>query len=152
MSWPEAKETDTLPIEAITPADNTGMYTGAPTRAPKQDMDGEVFMSLLVTQLQNQDPSSPMDTNEMISQTTQLAMMEKLNQLSTNAEESFSLQMRSVAAALIGQSVSYTGDGGETITGIATSVSYTGKVPQVTVGETSVPLDAVSAITALPLS
>ena len=42
------------------------MYTGEVTRAPKQAMDSEVFMSLLVTQLRNQDPSSPMDTNQMI--------------------------------------------------------------------------------------
>ena len=35
-------------------------------RTPKQTMDGEMFMKLLVTQLKNQDPSSPMDTNAMI--------------------------------------------------------------------------------------
>lgn len=128
------------------------MYTTAPTRSPKQAMDGEVFMSLLVTQLQNQDPSSPMDTNDMIAQTTQLAMMEKLNQLATHAEENFSLQMRSAAAALIGQQISYSGADGQTVTGIATSVSYAGAVPQVTVGGETIALDAVSAVTAPPAS
>lgn len=128
------------------------MYTAAPARAPKQAMDGEVFMSLLVTQLQNQDPSSPMDTNDMIAQTTQLAMMEKLNQLATHAEENFSLQMRSAAAALIGQQISYTDAYGQTVTGIATSVSYAGAVPQVTVGGKTIALDAVSGVTAPPAS
>ena len=53
-----------------------------------------MFMNLLVTQLQNQDPSSPMDTNQMIAQTTQLAMMEKLTDMTTTSQENFSLQMR----------------------------------------------------------
>jgi flagellar basal-body rod modification protein FlgD len=124
------------------------MFTAAPARAPKQALDGEVFMSLLVTQLQNQDPGSPMDTNEMIAQTTQLAMMEKLNQLATHAEENFSLQMRSTAAALIGQQISYTGPDGSTLTGTVTSVSYAGAVPQVTVGGQTIALDAVSGVSA----
>ncbi|MFJ5860954.1 flagellar hook assembly protein FlgD [Pseudarthrobacter sp. NPDC092439] len=137
-----------MPIEAVTGARDAGLYTGAPARAPKQAMDGEVFMQLLVTQLQNQDPGSPMDTNEMIAQTTQLAMMEKLNELSNNAKENFSLQMRSAAAALIGQQVSYTGADGRPATGVATSVSYAGKVPTVTVDGQAVALDAVTGIAA----
>lgn len=141
-----------MPIESVAAPSGAGMYTTAPTRSPKQAMDGEVFMSLLVTQLQNQDPSSPMDTNDMIAQTTQLAMMEKLNQLATHAEENFSLQMRSAAAALIGQQISYSGADGQTVTGIATSVSYAGTVPQVTVGGETIALDAVSAVTAPPAS
>ncbi|TPV52571.1 flagellar hook capping protein [Pseudarthrobacter phenanthrenivorans] len=137
-----------MPIEAVTAPRDAGLYTGAPVRAPKQSMDGEVFMQLLVTQLQNQDPSSPMDTNEMIAQTTQLAMMEKLNQLATNAEENFSLQMRSAAAALIGREVSYTGADGQSATGLATAVSYAGQVPTVTVGGQPISLDAVTGIVA----
>jgi len=107
-------------------------------------------MSLLVTQLRNQDPSSPMDTNQMISQTTQLAMMEKLSALSTTADENFSLQMRVAAAALVGQDVSYTKADGTTATGTASAVSYAGTVPQVTINGTSIALDAISGVTAHP--
>ena len=58
----------------------TGLYTNSTAvRDPKQTLDSDVFMQLLVTQLRNQDPSSPMDTNQMISQTTQLSMMEKMD-------------------------------------------------------------------------
>ncbi|MDF2917484.1 MAG: flagellar hook capping protein, partial [Microbacterium sp.] len=52
--------------------------TSAPPPAPKQTLDSEVFLQLLVAQMKNQDPSSPLDTNEMMAQTTQLAMMEQL--------------------------------------------------------------------------
>nr|WP_051972923.1 flagellar hook capping FlgD N-terminal domain-containing protein [Cryobacterium sp. MLB-32] len=123
------------------------MYSSTVTRAPKQTMDSEVFMSLLVTQLRNQDPSSPMDTNQMIAQTTQLAMMEKLNALATTNEENFSLQMRMAAAALVGQEVTFTDAGGVESTGQATAVSYAGSVPQVTVNGQTIALDAISGVT-----
>ncbi|ASD21932.1 flagellar hook capping protein [Cryobacterium sp. LW097] len=124
------------------------LYSTTPVRTPKQTLDSETFMSLLVAQLRNQDPSSPMDTNQMISQTTQLAMMEKLTALSTTADENFSLQMRTAAAALVGQNVTYTDATGASVTGIASAVSYAGPVPQVTVGTASVALDAISGVTA----
>ena len=132
-------------------ADSTtgaSLYSTTPVRTPKQTLDSETFMSLLVAQLRNQDPSSPMDTNQMISQTTQLAMMEKLTALSTTADENFSLQMRTAAAALVGQNVTYTDAAGASVTGIVSAVSYAGSVPQVTVGTASVALDAISGVTA----
>jgi flagellar basal-body rod modification protein FlgD len=150
-----------VPIDAITGIVNPtvptapapGMYTtAAATRSPKQTMDSEVFMSLLVTQLRNQDPSSPMDTNQMIAQTTQLAMMEKLTALAATNDENFSLQMRMAAASLVGQEVSYADKDGKTVTGVATSVSYAGPVPQVTVGGKEIALDAISGITSHPAS
>ncbi|MDN4642523.1 flagellar hook assembly protein FlgD [Arthrobacter sp. PsM3] len=120
----------------------------AAVRAPVQAMDSEVFMSLLVAQLKNQNPSAPMDTNQMMSQTIQLSMMEKMQELTTNSKEGFSLQMRQAAAQLIGHSVGYTLGDGTTGTGIASSVSYSGKVPAVKVGDLSIPLDSITGLTA----
>ncbi len=136
---------DALAANAAAP---TGMYSSTTTtRTPNQSMDSEVFMSLLVTQLQNQDPSSPMDTNEMIAQTTQLAMMEKLTEMATASEEGFSLQMRTAAAALVGETVTYTNPAGVEITGLASSVSFANAVPQVTVNGEAVALDVISGVT-----
>lgn len=117
-------------------------------RTPSQTMDANVFMSLLVTQLKNQNPSAPMDTNQMMSQTLQLSMMEKMTELTTNSKEGFSLQMRTAAAQLIGHSVGYTLADGTTGTGVASSVSYAGSVPSVTIGDLSVPLDSITGLTA----
>lgn len=117
-------------------------------RTPSQSMDANVFMSLLVTQLKNQNPSAPMDTNQMMSQTLQLSMMEKMTELTTNSKEGFSLQMRTAAAQLIGHSVGYALADGTTGTGIASSVSYAGSVPSVMIGDLAVPLDSVTGLTA----
>jgi flagellar basal-body rod modification protein FlgD len=109
-------------------------------------------MNLLVTQLRNQDPSSPMDTNEMISQTTQLAMMEQMTDLTNTNQENFSLQMRSAAAALLGQTASYADADGNAVSGVVSAVSYTGAVPMVTIGGTEVALDALSGVSAAATS
>ena len=115
-------------------------------RTTKTAMDGEMFMNLLVTQLKNQDPSSPMDTNAMMAQTTQLAMMEQITNQTTTANEGFSLQMRTSASALVGREVSYTGPDGVEVKGTATSVSFAEAVPKVSVGGKEVALDLISGI------
>ena len=127
----------------------TGLHTSAPTAAaPKQTLDKEVFLSLLVAQLRNQDPSSPMDTNEMMAQSSQLASMEQLTSLAETSRESFSLQMRVAASGLVGQEVSYVDDEGVTHTGVADAVSFADAVPMVSVGTATVALDAVATIRA----
>jgi len=136
-------------IDAVVGASKGNYITGSEptTRSPKQEMDAEVFMSLLVAQLRNQDPSSPMDTNQMISQTTQLAMMAKMNELTTTGQEDFSLQLRIAAASIVGKNVTYTGKDGGTVTGVASAVSFAGPVPVVSIGGVDIPLDLVSGIT-----
>ncbi|WP_422934676.1 flagellar hook assembly protein FlgD [Sinomonas sp. P47F7] len=132
---------------ASSPVGATSLTSAAPTRTPKQTMDSSVFMDLLVTQLKNQDPSSPMDTNAMINQTTQLAMMEKLTQLASDSTAGLSVQQRSAAAALIGKAVTYLAADGSAGSGTASSVSYSGTTPTVTVGGASISLDSITGIT-----
>jgi flagellar basal-body rod modification protein FlgD len=139
-----------MPIDSVvgTVQANPATSSSAPPR--KQTMDSEMFLSLLVAQLRAQDPSSPMDTNEMMAQTTQLASMEQLTSLTKMTEEGFSLQMRSAASALLGQTVSYTAADGTAATGVVSSISFRQAVPLVKVGDVELPLDAVTGIPAKP--
>jgi flagellar basal-body rod modification protein FlgD len=134
------------PVGSTTPS--SSMYATTPTRTPSQTLDSTAFMNLLVTQLKNQDPSSPMDTNEMIGQTTQLAMMEQLTDMSSTGDESFALQMRIAASSMIGQQVGYTDSKGNPVTGTASSVSFSGPVPTVTINGVEVALDSITGVTA----
>ncbi len=133
-------------IDPVSAATTAG--AAATPSPPKKTMDAEVFLQLLVTQMKNQDPSSPMDTNAMMGQTTQLAMMEQLVTLADTFTENFALTMRQTAASLVGRQASYVDADGVTRSGQVTQVSFAQGVPQVTIGGTPVPLDAVSAITA----
>lgn len=136
-----------MPVPAI---DVTQMgSTQQAARVPKQSMDGEVFLHLLVTQLSNQDPSSPMDTNEMIAQTTQLASMERLNALADTQASVLDVQQRAAAAALIGSTAETAGE--NPVSGIVTAVSFASGTPTVTIGDVQVPYaDIVGVRAATP--
>lgn len=131
----------------VTAVTGAGLYTnnaGAP--APKKEMDSETFMHLLIAQLRYQDPSAPMSTNEMMAQTTQLATMEQLTNISTTVTEGFALSMRDTAANLVGKTVTYQLADGEFVTGQVLSIRYDTAVPSVNVDGTDIPLDAVLAV------
>lgn len=135
-------------IDSIVASSAVATPPTSTVRSPKQAMDGEMFLQLLVTQLRAQDPSSPMDTNAMMTQTTQLASMEQLTSLTKTSQENFALQMRMAAAGFIGKEVSYTDSKGDVQKGIATAVSYADSVPTVTVGGKPIRLDVISGVTA----
>ncbi len=132
---------------SIDPVTASGINTGtAPTTPPKQNLDSEVFMALLVAQLRNQDPSSPMDTNEMMSQQTQLASLEQLTGLTNTSQEQFALTMRMAAMGIVGREVSYTNADGTVTTGSATGASFADAVPSLTVGSSTVSLERILSI------
>lgn len=133
----------TISTVASTPA---SIYAPAPTKAPDQTMDSQMFLKLLMTQLSTQSPDSPMDSNQMITQTSQLASMEALNTLTTTSTDNFSLQMRTAASGLIGQNASYLDPDGNTVSGEVTAVSFSSQVPTVTIGGVSVGLDFLTGI------
>ena len=136
-------------VDAIVSNSNVAVPESISTAASgaKQKLDGEMFLQLLVAQLRAQDPSSPMDTNAMMTQTTQLASMEQLTSMTNLTQESFSLQMRMAAANLVGKEVAYVDAEGTAQTGIASSVSFVDSVPTVTIGDESIRLDAISGVT-----
>ncbi|NEM91180.1 flagellar hook capping FlgD N-terminal domain-containing protein [Galbitalea soli] len=136
-----------MTVAAVDASTATSLYSQGTTAAPaKQTMDSDVFMKLLITQLQTQDPSAPMDSNQMITQTSQLASMQQLTSLGTTTTENFSLQMRIAAASMIGKTASYTDSKGITQTGTVSAVSFAAAVPTVTINGTAVNLDLVSGI------
>jgi flagellar basal-body rod modification protein FlgD len=136
--------TTVLPA-APTPA-VASITTTPATRTPSQAYNSEMFLKLLVTQLKNQDPSSPMDSTQMISQTSQLASMEQLTALNSSTSDSYNLQMRSAAANIVGKDVSWTDSDGVAQHGVASAVSFNGSAPTVTVGTASVALTALTGV------
>jgi flagellar basal-body rod modification protein FlgD len=69
---------------AIAPAQAVTQAAGAPSANALSTLSGnfQTFLTLLMTQLQNQDPTNPLDTNEFTSQLVQFASVEQ--QIATN--------------------------------------------------------------------
>jgi flagellar basal-body rod modification protein FlgD len=127
---------------------STGAQTATSSTAGQSTLDPQAFLSLLITQLTHQDPSSPMDSTQIMTQTTQLASMQALTTLTDYSREEFALQMRTAGAALLGQTVTWTDADGASQQGTVTGVSYAGSTPLVQVGDQQVALDAVASVTA----
>lgn len=70
------------------------------------DDDFEFFLTLLTSQIQNQDPLEPLDTNEMTQQITSFSSLEQ--QINTNEE--LEKINSSLASMTVGNAVSYLGD------------------------------------------
>ncbi len=71
------------------------------------------FLKLLMTQLQNQDPTSPMDTNQFTSQLVQYSSVEQ--QINTNSSLTKLIELQQgnevlQSSALVGKSVQVTSD------------------------------------------
>lgn len=93
-----------------TPYSNTLTNTSTPAEA-SVSKDQADFMTLLIAQMKNQDPTNPMDNNQMAAQMAQLNMVSGINKmndtltgLSSNQQISNSMQ----ATALIGHQVMVT--------------------------------------------
>jgi len=94
--------------------------------------DFDTFLTLLTTQLQNQDPLNPMDTHEMTAQLVQFSQVEQQIAQNKNLESLIALQTASADAS----SVSYIGHDVQ-IDGKSTNVTEDGTTWGYTLGGTA---------------
>ncbi|QNE36268.1 flagellar hook assembly protein FlgD [Leifsonia shinshuensis] len=137
---------------ATDPTATTSLWSTQPTRAPHQSLTADDFMQLLVTQLKNQDPSSPMDSAAMVQQTTQLGMMQQMTAIGSSSNTALNLQMQTAAADLIGKTVIYNDAAGKSQTGVVTGVSFSGATPTVSVNGGTFPLSGILGVQQTPAS
>src|SRR5690242_98804 len=74
---------------------------------PNAALDKDGFLKLFVAQLQHQDPSSPMDTNESMQQMASFSMVEQITNLTTTTAKVAASLNTSSAVSLIGRTVTY---------------------------------------------
>lgn len=84
---------------------------------PNATLDKDAFMKLLLTELQYQDPTDPMDTASMLEQTSQLASLEMqentnkiMQELATQMQSSYSLTAMSALGKIANLSNSVSKD------------------------------------------
>ena len=100
-------------------------------REMKQVMDKDDFLKILITQLQNQDPTNPMEDREFIAQMAQFSSLEQMTNLSNNFEKLSTMLNASQALGVLGREVDLIVSG-DVISGRVTEVTQ-GAFPQVLV-------------------
>jgi len=87
----------------------------------KPTLDRDDFLKILITQLQHQDPSAPLEDKEFIAQMAQFSSLEQMTNMSQGFSKLSGLLASSEAAGFLGKTVQVQ-DGSATITGLVNEV------------------------------
>ncbi len=108
------------------------------------------FIKILTTELTTQDPFSPFQTEDFISQITSMQTFQTVSQLSENIKEMQNSNKMGLATSLIGKMVAVTNDNGDMVTGIVQGVDLEGNEIKIVINNQSYSLDKVVAVTVAP--
>ena len=110
------------------------------------------YLNLLITQLQNQDPTNPMDNSAMTTALAQLSELQQAETMNANFAQVLQTEQVNQAGALIGSTIDFTPSGQTTSTqATVRSVSIANGVPTLNASDASgnnysVPLSEITTI------
>lgn len=123
----------------------------APNRDAYQDLDLDVFLKLLIAELQHQDPMEPMKNSEILQQVSQIRAIESNTRLTSTLESVTLGQNLSTASNLLGKTVRATvptekEDETVDISGKVERVTIEDGKPRIHLGEKILRLDQITEI------
>ena len=128
--------------ESVTPT--PGMYT--PAQAPQAGGDKDMFLQLMVAQLRYQDPMNPTDSSQFLSQNAQFTALEKMQDVADQTAALLNSQVAFGSAGLVGKSVTWLDDQGNTVPGTVDGVTFGASGPVLDVDGASVTLAQIQSI------
>jgi flagellar basal-body rod modification protein FlgD len=141
-----------MPVNPVAAAGSAGT-ADVPTTSmsgPNALLDRDAFLKLLVAQLKYQDPTNPTDASQMVTQSSQLTMVDRLNEIATQLGTSAASQRISLASSVVGKSVTFPDADGISHTAVVSAARLDGDEVMLTAGTWSVPMGAVTTIVASP--
>jgi flagellar basal-body rod modification protein FlgD len=90
-------------------------------KAFKATLDRDDFLKILITQLQHQDPSAPLQDKEFIAQMAQFSSLEQMTNMSQSFAKLTGLLASSEASGFLGKNVTIV-DGERQVSGLVTEV------------------------------
>lgn len=137
----------TTPIQTMSAAETGGSSASKALGEAGSTLNENVFLKLLVAQLQNQDPLSPVNDQEFMSQMAQFSTVEQVTNLVGSNERLNETAAANQSIALIGHQVTYTKADGTIAEGEVENVDFSGEAPTLTIaGETGIAPGQVSQV------
>lgn len=140
---------------AVSPTSSTGAgSTGAATE-PKfvskdevgiAGLDSSVFLKLLIAQLQNQDPTQPVDNEQILSQLSTMRNLQANIELSDTLKGFTSGEQITTGAAFLGKLVTGKTDAGEAVSGVADRVFVENGKTRIGIGDKVVEVSNVTGV------
>ncbi|MCA1599162.1 MAG: hypothetical protein LC769_09125, partial [Chloroflexi bacterium] len=125
--------------------------TAAPTDA-SSIAGTDTFLKLLVAQMRNQDPTSPMDSQSFVTELAQFNTVEQMLGMKEAVTAQIAAQQSAEGVAMLGKTVMYATQGADgnvtTSQGVVSAVGLQGGAVQLQVGLNSVPLSKVTSVSA----
>jgi flagellar basal-body rod modification protein FlgD len=153
----ENNPTHLLTIQGITHMSTSSILSSASSAATTPsssvtsdslNLDSNDFLKLLLTELQNQDPLNPTDTNDILTQVSQIKAIVSNEDLS-NTLSSLKLQQQLyTGSSLLKSTITGTNDSGDTVTGAVDSIKVSNDAVYACVGDQSVSLANITQIQA----
>ena len=113
-------------------------------RKATENLGKDQFLKLLITQLQNQDPTKPMEDKQFIAQMAEFSALEQMNNLSSEFAKLSGMISSGQAVSLLGKEVEIV-QGAGTVTGTVEEVQ-SGDNPQIRVNGSYYDYQAVQTI------
>ena len=113
-------------------------------RKTSNELGKDDFLKLLITQLQNQDPTDPMENTEFISQMAQFSSLEQMTNMSSSFSKLAAYINSSEATSTLGKTVELN-VGDTTTTGIVEGATR-GENPQILVNGMYYSMDKITAV------
>ncbi len=110
--------------------------SGTTAANPSDNLGENDFLKLMMDQLQNQDPLSPSDPTQYLSELAGFSSLEQETQIATSTSSAATQQASSSALSLLGHTVSYTDSNNVTQTGTVNKIDFTSQGPSLTIGTT----------------
>lgn len=122
------------------------------------NLGADAFMKLLVTQMKNQDPMSPVDNQQQIAQLAQFSTLSEMQELNDNVvglavlqQNNALLEQLTQSSALIGKEVQWLDpETQETKVGTVDSIKLEDGLALLSVDGVDVPLASVTAVNGTP--
>lgn len=138
---------------AVSPTSSTGSTSQEPKFVSKDSvgiagLNSETFLKLLIAQLQNQDPTQPVDNEQILNQLATMRNLQANIELSDTLKSQSSGDQITTGAAFLGKLVSGKTDAGKDVSGIADRVFVENGTTKIGIGSEVL---AVSKVTGVSL-